>query len=343
MKHLFYTTSESAWEGLTRAIARAEKSIYIEMYIFIDDSEETKAIINLLAEKAYGGVHVHIILDAFGSFGLSRQAVRTLRDAGVELLFFKKFFRRLHRKIVVVDQKLGFIGGVNIHGSAKKWSDLLIRVDGPVVRSLVWSFRKIYKSLGGKNSEIVGYQRKALLGRTRLWLLEHVPFIRKPRLRDSYIEAILKAEKSVLLVTPYFLPHRWMRQLLEGTVARGVEVTVLVPKSTDISFLDTANRRYMTLLEAKGVKFFLQPKMNHAKLLLVDEALALVGSQNIDALSFDFNAEAGLFFTDVKMIAGLKKITEKWKAVSVPFDPLTHISFSHKVLSFLIKILQPFL
>lgn len=313
------------------------------MYIFLDDTDESKVIIDLLAEKSRTGVRVRIILDWFGSYELSKDATVQLRDAGAELIFFKKIFRRLHRKILIVDEKIGFLGGVNVHGSARTWSDLLIRVDGPIVRSLIWSFRRTYRNCGGKDTAILSYRRKTFFGSTRIWMLEHVPFIRKPRLRDNYIETIFKAEREVIFVTPYFLPHRWMIDLLRGTMARGVKVEVIVPRSTDIAFLDRANRRYMSMLSGYGVKFYLAPKMNHAKLLLIDQKLALVGSQNIDALSFDFNAEASLFFNDPIMVSELGAIVEKWKTKATLFDPKKHTTIWDKVFSFTVKLLQPFL
>lgn len=90
MRHLFYTTSEEAWEGLRKAIEKAEKSIYLEMYIFLDDTPEADYLINVICQKAMRGVSVKIILDGFGSFGLTNKSIDKLRDAGVELLFFKK-------------------------------------------------------------------------------------------------------------------------------------------------------------------------------------------------------------------------------------------------------------
>lgn len=343
MKHLFYTTSQSAWNGLTTAIKKAEHSIYFEMYIFLDDTYEGKEILEILCEKARNGVRVRMILDAFGSYDLSKEALVRLRSAGAEILFFKKLFRRLHRKIVIIDEQVAFLGGVNIHGLARSWSDLLLRVEGPIVRSIIWSFRTIYKACGGVDLHILGYKGKPLFANTRIWLLEHVPFIRKPKLRDSYMETIIKAEHDVVIVTPYFLPHRWFIKLIRSIVSRGVRVTVIVPRSTDSAFLDRANRRYMTLLYEHGVTFLLTNTMNHAKLLWVDGIRALVGSQNIDALSFDFNAEASLVFEDQKMLASLGKIIDQWKKQSVQFSPQLHITTADKIFSFFVRFLQPFL
>jgi len=344
MRHLFYTTSEEAWEGLRKAIEKAEKSIYLEMYIFLDDTPEADYLINVICQKAERGVSVKIILDGFGSFGLTNKSIDKLRDAGVELLFFKKMFRRLHRKFVVIDEKVGFLGGVNIHKTARLWNDLLVRLEGPILRSIIASFRRTYAACGGKDEYILSYHAKpAILGRTRTWVLEHFPAIRTFRLRDTYIETIMKAEQSVTFVTPYFLPHKWLITLMKETARRGIKVEVVVPFDTDILFLTTANRYYMSLLVDYGVTFYQTKTMTHAKLLMIDDNLALLGSNNIDALSFDYNAEIGVFFKNEKMIADLKKIVNGWKGDSVIFAESKHYGFWAKVFSYIFRVFQPFL
>lgn len=343
MRYLFYTTSKTAWEGLQKWIEKSRKSIYLEMYIFIDDSPEANYLIDTLCKKSSEGISVKIILDGFGSYSLSKKAIEKLRSSGVEILFYKKMFRRLHRKFIIIDERVGFLGGVNIHASARLWNDLLVRLDGPIVRSLIQSFRHTYQACGGKDEYILNYQSKALLGRTRTWLLEHFPFIRDFRLRDAYMENIDKAEKSIVLVTPYFLPHKWMIKLLRETVKRGVKVEVIVPIDTDIFFLNTANRYYMSQLASYGVTFHQTNKMTHAKLLLIDEELGFLGSQNIDALSFDYNIEIGVFFKNQKMLQELRKIVEGWKAHSTIFLEKRHYGFWDKVFSYAVRLFQPIL
>ncbi len=344
MKYLFYTTSETAWDGLFEAMQAAQKSIYLEMYIFVDDTEKENDFISLLSAKARAGVSVRMILDMFGSADLSDKARKELEDAGVELLFFRKWFRRLHKKIVIVDEKVGFLGGVNIHQSARLWSDLLIRLQGPIVHSLIRSFKRTYRTSGGRDQYVLSFKKKAVLGHTRIWLFEHIPDLRQPRLRDIYTESILKAKKQLILVTPYFLPHKWLIQLLKETVARGVEVQVIVPTKTDLTFITRANRFFVNLLAGDGITFFETPKMNHAKLLLIDENLALVGSQNIDAMSFDFNAEVGVFFNDKKMIHDLFAIVDGWRSAAQKITtPSKNITWDDKLFSFLIRALQPLL
>lgn len=343
MKYLFYTTSQSAWQGLLASMRTAKTSIYIEMYIFVDDMKEGNEFIAILSEKAKSGVAVRMVLDGFGSYSLSKEAIATLRNSGVEVLFFTKWFRRLHRKIVIVDERVGFLGGVNIHKSAKHWNDLLIRLEGKIVHSLTRSFRKVYKACGGTDPYLKNFKKKVLLGQTRLWFMEHLPSIRKPHLTDAYKEAIIEAQHKLIFLSPYFLPHRWMKRLLKEAVERGVYVEVIVPKHTDIGFITRANRRYMTLLHEVGVKFRLTNVMNHAKVMLIDDKLALVGSQNIDAMSFDFNAEAGLFFKDKKMIEDLISIIAIWKNNSEAFVPQKHITLFDRAVSILVRFLQPFL
>jgi len=343
MKHLFYTSSQTAWKGFQAALKSARESIYIEMYIFVDDTPEAQDIIDILADKSRSGVKVKIILDAFGSKELSSSAETKLKSSGVEILFFNKLFRRLHRKIMIVDEKIGFVGGVNIHKSARLWDDLLVRVEGKIVYSLTRSFAKIYKSCGGKWTYLTSYRKKAILGRTRIWLIEHLPSIHRPRLKDYYVEAMFQAKREVIIVTPYFLPHRWFKKLLRETQERGVSINIFVPQKTDISLITKANYTYMRLLGQEGITFYILPTMNHAKLLLIDDSLALVGSQNIDSLSFDYNAEAGLYFDDPSMIKDLRIIVEKWRESSKVFNPNHKISLFDHFYSYIVRLLQPFL
>ncbi len=343
MKYLFYTTSQSAWDGLYKAMHSAKESIYFEMYIFVDDTKQANDFIDLLSFKAKNGVKVKIVLDWFGSFGLSGEAQKKLRLSGAELLFFRKFFRRLHHKVVIVDETIGFLGGVNIHKSARMWDDLLVRLEGPIVNSLTGSFFRIYKLCGGKDSGESIHKRKAILGRTRIWLFEHIPYLRKPRLQHAYTEAISGAKKRVILVTPYFTPSKWLIELLRESVDRGVKIEVMIPIKTDSAFLSRANRRYINILKEYGVVFYLLPHMNHAKLLLVDESLALLGSANLDALSFDFNTEVGVFLNDEKMIADITKIVDGWKAKTVELKNPLRVYFLDRLLVVIVRLLQPIL
>lgn len=340
MHYFFYTTSPAAWTGLLEAMTGATRSIYIEMYIFVDDGPITKEFTTLIAEKARGGVQVRLVLDAFGSYEISKKLMGSLREAGVEILFFRRFFSRLHRKVVIVDEKVGFIGGVNIHERARKWNDILVRVEGKIIRSLMRSFARVYHSCGGTDAYLIHYRKRAPFGRARIWLLEHLPALRKVGLRNAYKNAFLGAKKHITIVTPYFVPHRWLKELLSETLSRGIGIDILVPKETDLPWATKANYIYMRLFAEKGVRFHLLPHMNHSKLLIVDDSLALVGSQNIDALSFDHNAESGVFFDDPKMVAELQEIISKWKADSTPFDSNRPVTLYDRAFAFCVRCID---
>ena len=136
MRYRFYTTSEKAWDAMIGAIVKAQKSIFIEMYIFVDNTDAHK-FFEVLAEKAKEGVKVKVIIDSFGSQELSQKTIAKLKSAGVELLFFSYWLRHTHKKILIVDEKIAFLGGVNIHKLFQKWNDLQVRFTGPMVKSVI--------------------------------------------------------------------------------------------------------------------------------------------------------------------------------------------------------------
>ena len=147
-------TSHEAWDAMMRAILGAKKSVFWELYIFLDD-EAGKPFFDALEQKAKSGVDVKLVVDAIGSFWLSKKRTESLRLAGVDLQFFserskkyrgwwKRLISRTHRKILIVDEQIGFIGGVNVSQEMKEWLDIQVRVEGKIVNSLLRSFAKSY-------------------------------------------------------------------------------------------------------------------------------------------------------------------------------------------------------
>lgn len=324
MRYRFYTTSEKAWDAMIGAIAGARKSIFIEMYIFVDNTEAHK-FFEILSEKAEDGVKVKVIIDSFGSQELSQKTIVKLKGAGVELLFFSYWLRRTHKKILVVDEKVAFLGGVNIHKLFQKWNDLQVRFTGPMVRSVIRSFAKSYQMCGGKDRDILIYRdRKNIFSKTKLWFLEHQQIKGKNLLKKHYQNRLAGAQKNIIIITPYFAPHRWLMGVLHQAVLRSVNVEILLPRHTDHWIFDRVNYFYISKFHNLGVKFYLQNEMLHAKAMIIDGLEGMVGSQNIDPFSFEHNLEAGVFFRDEKMVKGLEKIIENWKLNSVIFTPEMH-------------------
>ncbi|MBI5913058.1 alpha/beta hydrolase [Candidatus Azambacteria bacterium] len=323
IKHIFYTTSEKAWDGMLAAISGAKKSIYIEMYIFVDNTPE-HGFFEMLAQKAREGVRVRVIIDSLGSNGLNHHAIENARRAGVELLLFSYWLQHTHKKILVVDEKIAFVGGVNIHKLFKKWNDLQIRVKGPIVKSIIRSFARTYQMCGGKDPLMLSWNsKKTILNKAKLWILEHWQPESRRLIKKYYQEAIRNAHTSITIVTPYFAPQRWLVGALHQALLRGVSVDILLPERTDLWHINHVNYFFMYRLRVLGAIIHLSPGMNHAKAMLIDDAEGMVGSQNIDPLSFQYNIEAGIFFREKNMVKSLVEIIKGWKRGSFIFDPST--------------------
>jgi cardiolipin synthase len=344
MRYKLYTTSQKAWDGMIEAIYKAEKSIFIEMYIFLDDTRLTHDFFGALKKKLAVGVKVVIIADAYGSLELKKEVVTELRSAGAEFLFFSKLLRRTHRKILIVDEKVAFIGGVNINKKIINWNDLQIRLRGRIIRPILKSFSYAYKMCGGKDPDILKYQKNSLIKKIKSWVVDDWPNKDTGYLKDYYRQKVIEANASILIVTPYLVPPRWLMALLDNAVSRGVQVEIMLPKMTDIVFIDRINYYYAARLSDLGIKFYFLPTMNHAKIFMIDGVEAMIGSSNFDVLSINLNVESGVFFTQKAVISDLTKIINHWKESSVAFDlkkrPLSLLDFFAKIT---LKLFYPFL
>ncbi|MEI8270406.1 MAG: phosphatidylserine/phosphatidylglycerophosphate/cardiolipin synthase family protein [bacterium] len=321
MYYKFYTSSQKSWQAMFEAVSFAQKTVYLEMYIFQDDMTDFD-FLSLLKTKAKQGLKIKIILDSFGSADLSKKAIFELKESGVELFFISHFFHHTHRKVLIIDEQIAFVGGVNFHQSAKDWNDLIVKLRGKIVPFVLKSFAKAYEKCGGRDISILNYKKnkKNIGDEINLWLVEHSPMWRKSNFRKIYQKKIGQANRNIFLVTPYFMPRRWLIALLHQAVLRGVKVEVIVPRFTDYYFIDRINYVFMNKLSRLGVNFYLEEGMNHAKLMIIDEREGMVGSQNLDYMSFNLNSELGVFFNDPKTVKKLIDIYEAWKKETILFD-----------------------
>lgn len=316
------------------AVSLAERSIYLEMYIMNDDMKEFN-FLELLKQKAKTGVKISVILDSFGSNDLSKNIILDLKKVGVEIFFISSLLHRTHRKILIVDEKVAFVGGVNFHQSASAWNDLVIKVKGKIVLLILRSFAKSYAKCGGQDMFILKYKKgvNIISKQMHFWLIDHFPTLGKNRLKKIYETNINKAEKSVVLITPYFMPKKWMIVLLHQAVLRGVKVEILVPQFTDYKMIDRINYFFIYRVSKLGINFYLEKEMNHAKVMIIDGKEGMVGSHNLDFLSFDFNSEVGIFFNDLKAVQKLLVIYEEWKKDTILFS---HITYKPKYIDYIL-------
>ncbi len=353
MQYKFFTNSEDAWVAMQQVISNAQKFIYWEVYIFNNDLP-THRFANILKEKARVGVSVKIIIDSIGSLDFSNTLAQELRASGVELIYFNELpsfwnprrlwrwiFLRTHRKLLIVDGEVGFIGSVNVGRKYQQWQELHIQVKGLILRHFIKSFAKMYRYCGGKDTIIIPPKNQR---RVHSWLLEHAPWRKNRIIKNYYIEKCSNAKNNITIVTPYFVPHHWLLKILREAVVRGVGVDVIIPKTTDIWFSDIGNRVFAMIAMQSKINFLLFPKMIHAKVLLVDNAYALVGSQNINPRSFDHDIESSLAFKDSEMIKDLGTIINDWKLVCAPLNyPKNKRRWYHPLLEKFFEFIRPIL
>ncbi len=298
-------------------ISTAHKSIFLEMYILDDDAKGSE-FFEVLEAAARRGVKVVLILDVVGSYNPISNAVGRLREAGAEVLFASFFFQRMHRKILIIDETFAFVGGVNVGKKYARWKDLQVRVVGPhVIESILRSFARVYRKCGGKGELPQVKPHTGVFRSAKLWFIDHGIGRRNELLRTYYQKRLDMATKSIVFVTPYLLPPRWFIAHLHQALIRGVHVEILLPLATDYRIVNTINRSYASFLANLGAKIYYIRGMNHAKAMLVDMQEGIIGSQNLDFLSFHMNIEAGVFFHEPDMVNDLSKVIEGWKSESV--------------------------
>lgn len=332
MRYKIYTKTEKGWDAMLYAISHAKNSILFEMYTFVDNTSDSHDFIEVLGQKASLGVSIKIIIDSLGSSEFTIDSLKKLKNAGVEIFIFKTLFRHTHRKILIIDERIAYIGGINITKFYKKWDDLQIKIEGKVIKYIIRSFARVYKNCGGKDKFVLKYDKVLRIQKGKIWFFEHFPLRDSFRLNKYYHDKIDNAREKILITTPYFMPNHWLIKALKKASERGVKVEIIMPRITaHPKIANIPNYFYMHKLNKYGIKFFLTKEMNHSKIMLVYGQEGILGSQNIDILSFDLNMESGVFFTDLNLIEELYQVVENWKKYSIPYSPKmrdTHL-FDH--------------
>ncbi len=348
MQHTFFTTPQKTFEAMIADIKVAKRSIYLESFILKDG--DTNEFFEALKTSAKNGIKVKIIVDIVGHLYSGHIDKIDLEKAGVEILFFSRWFYRSHRKILIIDDEIVFIGGLNITGRYANRLDLHMRLKGIVVKPILHSFGRMYKIADGKDPAVLklikhkkAFRLRERLYKTKLWFIESWPIKGKSALKEYYIKSFLKSKKSITLVTPYFVPHTWLMCAIQEATKRGVSVKLIIPEKTDFWLTEMAN--FLFAHQLKDIlTVFVIPEGIHAKVLLIDDHEGLVGSNNIDALSFDKNFEASIIFKEKDIVVDLISILDHWKSIAIPFHEISFkIKWYHKILMLVVKIMHPVL
>ncbi|HVE12786.1 MAG TPA: phospholipase D-like domain-containing protein [Elusimicrobiota bacterium] len=299
--------------AMLEAIASARLAVHLETYILRDDATG-KDFARALGERARAGVQVRVIYDSVGSLGLSDSYLQGLRNSGVQLLAYRPIApwrrrwgwgRRDHRKILVIDGKVAFTGGINIaheHASAEAggggWRDIQVRVEGPAAYDLDALFRSVWFRETRRWFELPGHPRERA-GGALVQVVANQEFLHRHRIRQEYRHAIHRARRRILIANAYFVPDRAIRKALYAARRRGVIVDVLVPSRSDVPAVQYASRSLFETHLQNGLRLFAWPGPHlHTKLVVIDGAWCSVGSYNLDHRSWLHNLEVNLHVED---------------------------------------------
>lgn len=315
---------EQAFEALLEGVREAKLHVHLEYYIFEPDETGT-TLRDALIERARAGVRVRLLVDAVGSGKLGRRFLAPLLEAGGEVAWFhplrlSRLWRprwnlRTHRKLVVIDGRLGYAGGINItdqqdrRRSAAAYADLHLRLHGEIVRWLQLAFLEDWHYASGVALSDESLWPDLPVGPIQAQVVPAGPDNHWEPIHRLQVEAIHRADRAVWLATPYFVPGEAGLMALCSAAMRGLDVRLLVPKEPDSKLVGAAARSYYDVLLAAGVRIFeYQPRMMHAKALLVDADLCVVGSANFDHRSFRLNFELSVMFHGKEVGSELEQI-----------------------------------
>ena len=318
------------YTALLADIARAEHHVHLEYYIYEPDRTGT-ALRDALVERARAGVRVRLLLDFVGS-SASRRFFAPLIEAGGELAWFHPMRLgriwqrpwtnlRTHRKMVVIDGRIGYTGGMNITDAQDErlrgdaYRDLHMRLVGKSVRVLQLVFAEDWAYATGRRDFLAEVDRQtppADAGPIRTQVLTSGPDSNWEAIHRAHVGAIHAAKQRVWMTTPYFVPGEAAMMALTSAALAGLDVRLLVPQVSDSRLVTLAARSYFGELLLAGVKIYeYRSRLLHSKTLLVDDHLALIGSANFDHRSFRLNFEVSVLFDDPGIAAALAQHIER--------------------------------
>ena len=312
------TNGEETFQHIIEQLKRARHHIHLEYYIVRHDliGQEIKEI---LIQKASEGVKIRFLFDAVGSWHLSKNYITALRNAGIEAVSFgpvklpflnNKFNFRNHRKIIVIDGNIGFVGGLNIGdeylGRNKEigfWRDTHLMLKGEAVRTLQLIFLQDWYYMTNHSFLTAEYLSPQIDHKHHggVQLIAGGPDNEWSVIKNIFFSMIASAEKSVWIASPYFIPDEDIFSAIKVAALSGVDVRLLVPNRPDKRIVFHASRSYFPELLEAGVKVYeYQHGFMHSKIVIVDNELASIGTSNMDMRSFHLNFEVNAFLFRTK-------------------------------------------
>ena len=358
-----FTTGEEKFESLLHDIEQAREYIHVQ-YFIIENDATGRRLIELLKRKAREGVRVRVLYDYVGSFYFKPRVLKDMRAAGIDVhpfleLTFTQFFLRVnwrnHRKIVVIDGTVGYVGGMNIAdryvrgtNTEAAWRDTHLRIEGESVAAMQYSFAidwyfttrelltappKHFTVPTGNPDHLVQMMAS---GPTSRW--NNISFV--------FLKAITLAKHTLYIQSPYFLPSDSLLKAMQTVALAGIDVRLIIPRRPDSVMLRLATGSYIKECLQSGIKiYFYEPTMMHAKVVIVDDEFVTTGSTNFDFRSFEHNFE-------FNALVYSKDFNSKMKAIFVAdLEQCTRVSMAkwkqrpllQKALESVVRLISPIL
>ena len=359
-----YTNGYDFFHMLLRDIGKAKNHVHIDSYIFNDDALGYM-VADELVEKASQGVEVRVIYDDVGCWNVKNEFFERMREAGIEVhafmpvkfpAFTGKVNYRNHRKLCVIDGRIGYIGGMNIATryikgrSGLAWRVTHLRIRGGAVygiqRAFLVDWYFVDRTLITNRRYYPGVSEK-LKNDCLIQIVTSSPISTWPDIMQGYVRILLQAKHYVYMETPYFLPTEPVLFAMRTAALAGVDVRLMIPYKTDAKLVEWASRSYVMQTVESGVKIYLyKAGFNHSKLLVSDDALCTVGSTNIDFRSFENNFEANAFIYDEQMACRLKDVYLQDVKESVLLEDVRDLgkqTFFQRLWESLVRLISPLL
>ncbi|MBQ4344843.1 MAG: cardiolipin synthase [Muribaculaceae bacterium] len=357
-----YNSGEDKFNAFESDLKSAQKFINLQYYI-IEDDEIGNRIADILVERAKAGVEVRVIYDHVGSFKTKRRYFRRLEEAGVMAHpFFKVTFPsfgaklnwRNHRKLCVIDGRIGYIGGMNIADRYIKgtkygvWRDCHLRVTGAAIEALQFSFAVDWSFMGQSlpdEPQLVDADSLGS-GNVGIQLVSSGPTSQWSNIALLFLKAIGNAKKSIWIQTPYFLPTESLLKALQSAALSKVDVRIMIPRNSDSILLRYASFSYIQECLNAGIKIYLYDAgMLHSKTIVIDEEFATIGSTNFDFRSFEHNFEANMFIYSREINQQMREVfnEDMKKSIRVASSRWRHRNWKEKTLESILRPLSPIL
>jgi len=323
-----YSDPFQFYHKMIKDIQAAKKYIYLETFrIGADVIGERFRSALIQARKK--GVEVKVLIDYWGSGPVKNGFFDTLTAAGGSVRFFKKikynfdFFtrshRRNHRKLLLIDDRITYIGSSNITHYNLNWRESVLRMESditPVFKKIFIQDFKLYNRYVFSRAYYTRHIRHH-----EFEIVRDVPIITKKKINKKFIHLIQQSKESVIIETPYFLPGFMLRKAMMEAADRGVSIKVIIPKKSDVRLVDILRNKYLGVLSKRGIEFlYYEPNNLHAKLILTDNETFGIGSSNFDYRSFRYMFEIFLFGKEPVVVNEIMAHNQKTMEATIPFN-----------------------